>query len=87
MSEIPAPYNADSNKTDIELIAHFMNGFLGKELLADIDIPKHLHKKYENMTPDEMDELFEFAFQEIFKEAGIYIADHLNARLRLWNLI
>lgn len=66
MSEIPAPYNADSSKTGIERIAHFLNGFLGKELLCDIDIPKHLHKKYENMTTEEMDELFEFAFQEIF---------------------
>ncbi len=76
MSEISAP----------ERIAHFLNGYLGNDLLDAIVIPINLAKNYKEMTTEEQDELFEFVFHDIFKESAMYIADEMKRELRVVEL-
>ena len=83
MSEIPAPYNPKGKKkSDIERIAHFMNGFLGPELLMDYPWPKRLHKPYQDLTPAEQTEWFELAFNMVFRDARLEVASLLGRELK-----
>lgn len=75
-----------AKKSDLLRIAQFLNGYLGKELLMGFDTPKHLHKEYDDMTPEERDELFEFSFHVIFRDSANEIADHLKRQLSIVEL-
>ncbi len=84
MSEIPAPYNPKGKKkSDIERIAHFMNGFLGPELLMDYPWPKRLHKPYQDFTLAEQTEWFEIAFNMIFRDAKMEVGGLLGRELKV----
>jgi hypothetical protein len=75
-----------NKKPDLLKIAEFMNGYLGKELLMGFDTPKHLHKEYDDMTSEERDELFEFAFSRIFTDSAMEVSDHIKRKLSLVEL-
>jgi hypothetical protein len=38
--------------SDVERVAHFMNGFIGFEMLEDIPCPDHLQCDYEDLDAD-----------------------------------
>ena len=82
MSEIPHP----NKPSDLERIAHFLNGYLGPELLKDIDYPKHLEKDYGDMTLEEQYELFEFTFNDLFRDSAMFIVDHMHRALSIVEL-
>jgi hypothetical protein len=75
-----------AKKHDLLRIAEFLNGYLGQELLMGFDTPKHLHKDYDDMTTEERDELFEFAFNRIFTDSAIEVSDHLKRQLSVVEL-
>jgi hypothetical protein len=75
-----------AKKHDLLRIAEFLNGYLGKELLMGFDTPKHLHKDYDDMTNEERDELFEFAFNRIFTDSAMEVSDHLKRQLSVIEL-
>ena len=79
MSEVPVPYG--NSKSDLERLAHFLNGFLGPELLENIPIPKHLVGDYHDFDDGRKKEWFEWAFHEVFGEAGREAAGFLNRKL------
>jgi hypothetical protein len=83
MSEIPTPYNPKGNKkSDLKRIAHFMNGYLGSELLMDISFPENLQGDYRDFSVSVKKEWHEFTFQQIFKESAYQIVGFLKRQLR-----
>src|ERR1700690_2066341 len=85
MSEIPFPYNPKGQKkSDIERIAHFMNGFLAVEMLYDIPCPdKFLKRRYDDLDEDEQKEWFEYTFASVFRDAALGAAGHMGRELKL----
>ena len=86
MSEIPAPYGPHHKKSDPERIAQFMTGFLGVEMLYDIPCPEKFTCDYEDMTPDEQNEWFEYTFLEVFKDAAYQAVGLLGRELKVVEL-
>lgn len=87
MSEIPAPYGPHHKKSDLERIAHFMNGFLGVEMLYDIPcLKKFENKKYDDLDKDEQNEWFEYTFAAVFRDASQGTAGHLGRPLKVVEL-
>ena len=84
MSEIPFPYNPKGQKkSDIVRIAHFMNGFLGVEMLYDIPCPdKFLKRKYDDLDEDEQKEWFEYTFAATFRDATFHVVGFLRRELK-----
>jgi len=83
MSEIPAPYGPHHKKSDLERIAHFMNGFLGIEMFYDIPCPKKFEDlEYEDMDEDEQKEWYEYTFHAVFKDAAFQVVGLLGRELK-----
>jgi hypothetical protein len=83
MAEIPTPYGPKKKKSDIERVAHFMNGFLGIEMLEDIPYPKHLRIcLYDELTNEEKKEWYEYTFGAVLKDATFQVAGFLGRALR-----
>ena len=85
MSEIPAPYGHNSKghkKSDLERIAHFMNGYLGRELLMDISYSEILQGDYRDLSDELKKEWFAFTAHELFKESTFQIVGILARQLK-----
>lgn len=74
MSEVPVPYGPKKKQSNMERVAAFMNGFLGKEIFMDISCPAHLQDKdYEDLDEDGKREWYEFTLNEIFRMAAMQV--------------
>ena|SRR5665213_1304478 len=57
--------------SDIERIAHFMNGFIGFEMLEDIPCPDHLQTAYEDLDAEGKKQWYEYTLNEVFRIAAM----------------
>ena len=71
MSEFPAPYGPKRKLTNNERVAAFMNGFLGVEMLDDIQYPDSLRVcVYDDLDEEEQNEWYEYTLNAVFKDAA-----------------
>jgi len=86
VSETPVPYGPKRKSSDIERVALFMTGYLGVEMLYDIPCPEKFTADFEDMTPDQQMEWFEYTFLEIFKDAANQVVGLLGRELKVVEL-
>lgn len=86
MSEERAPYGARKKLSDQERIALFLNDFLGKESIMDIQYPTHLEKPYEEMTTAEREDFFSETFRFVFMETSQAVSWFMRRPLAVFEL-
>ena len=64
----------------------FLNYYLTRETLEEIQTPNHLAKDYDDMTGEERKEFYEYCFHKLLGMAGLEICKMLGRRLRIVEL-
>lgn len=86
MSEIPTPYSPKRKQPDMVRIAKFLNGFLHRDLLLDIDFPKKFQKDYAELSAGDKNEFFEVVFHDLFGDAAMQAAGFVGRELKVVEL-
>ena len=87
MSEIPARYGPKKKKSNIEMVAGFMNCFLGVEMLDDIQYPDTLRVcDYDDLDEDEQKEWYEYTLNAVFRDATFQAIGNLGRELSIVEL-
>lgn len=82
MSEIPGPYGPKKKQSNLERVAAFMNGFLGVEMLDDIQYPDTLRVcDYDDLDEDEQKEWYEYTLNAVFRDATFQAIGALRREL------
>ena len=69
---------SETKGENIQRIAVFLNGFLGKECLQDLQYPDYLLGDYDEFDEDQKADWFEWTYSQILLDIGMGIGDILG---------